>query len=216
MATTCEDPPRAARSRRSRTRRTPGRATAAQRSPACCSRRDRAIRPRAIFESERPTMSTSARRSRTVAGREGLAQCSASGGTRMQDTNRRATPRRCDRVAMAAVLIGLALPVAALGEENRAAARVEAMANFLARAQRISVVVDCSYDVVQDSGQKIEFGERREMTLRRPDRVRVDVTRRDGSRRGIVFDGTQLTAFDLGEKVYATISKPGTVAAALA
>ena len=56
---------------------------------------------------------------------------------------------------------------------------------------------DCSYDVVQDSGQKIEFGERREMTLRRPDRARIDVTRRDGSRRGVLFDGQQLTAFDL-------------------
>lgn len=117
---------------------------------------------------------------------------------------------------IAGLLIAGIHPSAAAGEENLVAARLEAMANFLAKTQRLSVAVDCSYDVVQDSGQKIEFGERRELTLRRPDRVRVEVTRRDGSRRGIVFDGTQLTAFDLDEKVYATVSRPGTVDAALA
>ena len=119
-----------------------------------------------------------------------------------------------------AIIVGLLMagirPSVAGGEEKTAAARIEAMANLLAKAQRLGVAVDCTYDVVQDSGQKIEFGERRELTLRRPDRVRVDVTRRDGSRRGLRFDGTQLTAFDLDEKVYATVPKPGTVDAALA
>ena len=119
-----------------------------------------------------------------------------------------------------AIIVGLLMagtrPSAAGGEEKPAAARIEAMANLLAKAQRLGVAVDCTYDVRQDSGQKIEFGERRELTLRRPDRVRVDVTRRDGSRRGLRFDGTQLTAFDLDEKVYATVAKPGTVDAALA
>jgi hypothetical protein len=118
-----------------------------------------------------------------------------------------------------AIIVGLLMaaihPAVAGSAEKTAATRIEAMANLLAKAQRLGVVVDCTYDVVQDSGQKIEFGERRELTLRRPDRARVDVTRRDGSRRGIVFDGTQLTAFDLDEKVYATIPKPGTVDAAL-
>jgi hypothetical protein len=119
-----------------------------------------------------------------------------------------------------AITVGLLIagihPSVAGGEQNAAAARIEAMANLLAKAQRLGVAVDCTYDVVQDSGQKIEFGERRELTLRRPDRARVAVTRRDGSRREILFDGTQLTAFDLDEKVYATVPKPGTVDAALA
>ena len=120
------------------------------------------------------------------------------------------------RATMAGVFIAVALPPAAVSEDNRAAARLEAMATFLAKTKSLSVAADCSYDVVQDSGQKIEFGERREMTLRRPDRARIDVTRRDGSRRGVLFDGTQLTAFDLDEKVYATVPKPGTADAAFA
>jgi hypothetical protein len=119
-------------------------------------------------------------------------------------------------LAAIAVLIAATHPCVASGEDKAAAAAIEAMANFLAKAQRIGVSVDCTYEVVQDSGQKIEFGERRELKLRRPDRARIDITQRDASRRGIVFDGTQLTAFDLDEKVYATVQKPGTVDAAFA
>jgi outer membrane lipoprotein-sorting protein len=87
----------------------------------------------------------------------------------------------------------------------------EAMASFLAKVPRLSVTADCAYDVVQDSGQKIEFGEVRAITLRRPDRARIETTRRDGTHRGLVFDGKQLAAFDVDEKVYATVPKTGTI-----
>jgi hypothetical protein len=120
---------------------------------------------------------------------------------------------RCaGQAVLVAALLGAAI-VPARGEDA-AGARVRAMASFLAKAPRLSVTIDCAYDVLQDSGEKIEFGERRVVVLRRPDRARVDVTRRDGSRRGVVFDGTQLAVFDLDEKVYSTVSKPGTVDAA--
>jgi hypothetical protein len=78
------------------------------------------------------------------------------------------------------------------------------------------VTLDAVYDVVQDTGQKIEFGETRIMTIRRPDRARVEVRRRDGGRRGFVFDGTRLAVFDLDQKVYATAAAPapGTLDAA--
>lgn len=118
-----------------------------------------------------------------------------------------------------AVLFGLLsfaiCPPVAIGEDISAAARLEAMAKFLSQAQRLGVVADCAYDVLQETGEKIEFGERRELTLQRPNRGRVEVTQRDGARRGLVFDGTQLVAFDRDEKVYATIARPGTLDAAL-
>jgi len=127
------------------------------------------------------------------------------------------SPRRTHHFL--AVILGLLLagirPSAASDDDKVAAARLEAMANFLSKAERLSVTADCTYDVVQDSGQKIEFGERRQLTLRRPDRARFEVTRRDGVRRGLLFDGTQLTAFDLDQKVYATAAKAGTLDAAL-
>ena len=135
-------------------------------------------------------------------------------------------------VLAAAALSALLLPAAVHGEKNRpptrgakkeaatrddetrAGARLEAMAGFLAKAARLSVTIECAYDVLQDSGEKIEFGERRVAALRRPDRARIDVTRRDGARRGLVFDGAQLAVFDLDANVYSTVSKPGTVDAA--
>jgi hypothetical protein len=114
------------------------------------------------------------------------------------------------------LLVGSAGPIAAAAaEENRAATRLDAMASTLTKATRLGVTIDCVYDVVQDSGAKIEFGERRTVVIRRPDRARIDVVRRDGARRGVIFDGKELTAFDLDAKVYTTVSKPGTVDAAL-
>jgi hypothetical protein len=125
--------------------------------------------------------------------------------------------RRCSYagVAAALLLILVTAPANARSEADEGAAkRVEAMASFLAKAPRLSVTVDCSFDVVQDSGQKIEFGEVRAITLRRPDRVRIETTRRDGSRRSLIFDGKQLVAFDVDQKVYATVQKTGTTDAA--
>jgi hypothetical protein len=136
----------------------------------------------------------------------------------VQDLRRTTTrQRRCSGagVAAALLLILVAAPVNARSDADEAAAkRVDAMANFLAKAPRLSVTVDCSFDVVQASGQKIEFGEVRAITLRRPDRVRIETTRRDGLRRGLIFDGKQITAFDLDQKVYATTPKQGTTDAA--
>jgi hypothetical protein len=95
--------------------------------------------------------------------------------------------------------------------DEGAAKRVAAMASFLGKAPRLSVTAECTYDVVQDSGAKIEFGERRLMTIRRPDRAHIEVTNRDGTRRGLVFDGKRLAVFDVEQKVYATAAKPGTI-----
>src|SRR5207247_10460605 len=89
-----------------------------------------------------------------------------------------------------AVLGAVIVPSTAPGEENRAAARLEAMATFLAKAQRLSVTIACASDVGQDSGEKIEFGERRGVGLGRPDHAGIDATRGDGSRGGLRFAGT--------------------------
>jgi hypothetical protein len=52
------------------------------------------------------------------------------------------------------------------------------MANYLAQAQSFSVTIDAAYDVVQASGQKIEFGEVRQILLNRPDDLRIDLQKR--------------------------------------
>lgn len=88
---------------------------------------------------------------------------------------------------------------------------IERMSEFLAGAKQFSVTIDSAYDVVQEWGQKVEFGETRAVTVSRPDRLRIDTTSRDGSKSGVVFDGKNITAFDLQDKVYATTTQPGSV-----
>jgi hypothetical protein len=100
--------------------------------------------------------------------------------------------------------------------EQQAMAVLKRMAEFISQAQRFSVTVDVGFDAVQDSGQKIEFGETRKILLSRPDHLRIDAIKRDGSKSGLIFDGKDSTVFHVKENVYATEAKPGTVDEAIA
>lgn len=134
---------------------------------------------------------------------------------------------QCAWLALAALLAGGAAsaPPAAGAEEEAAAtaepgqdaaALLQRMAELVAGAQGLTVTVDLEYDAVQPDGQKIEFGETRRVALRRPDRLRVDAERRDGQRRGLIFDGKELAVFDLDEGVWASVPKAGSVDDAIA
>jgi hypothetical protein len=98
--------------------------------------------------------------------------------------------------------------------EDKAMNAVLRMAKFLAKAQRLSVTADIGYDADQVWGQKLEFGATRKITIHRPNRVAVDITNRDGTRRGFRFDGKQIAFFGLDEKAYATAQKTGDIDAA--
>lgn len=90
------------------------------------------------------------------------------------------------------------------------------MAGFLSRLERFAVTLDSGYDVVQESGQKIEFGETRQILLARPDRFRVEVQQSDGDSSVTVFDGQTLTVLDAQRGLYATSALAGDIDAALA
>lgn len=105
---------------------------------------------------------------------------------------------------------------AAPDTEEQAMTVLKRMAEFLSQAERFSVTLDMGFDVVQDSGQKIEFGETRKVVLRRPDRLRADEMKRDGSQSTLFFDGQNLSLLQVKENVYATVAKPGTVDEAIA
>ena len=100
--------------------------------------------------------------------------------------------------------------------EEQAMAVLKRMAEFLSQAQRFSVTVDIGFDAVQDSGQKIEYGETRQIALRRPGHLRIDATKRDGSKSTVLFDGKDITVFHPQENVYATVARPGSVDEAVA
>jgi len=107
-------------------------------------------------------------------------------------------------------------PADAQKSEEQAMAVMKRMADYISKAQRFSVMVDTGFDAVQEFGQKIEFGETRKIVLSRPDRLRVDATKRDGSKSEFVFDGKEIALYFARENVYATEARPGTVDQAVA
>ena len=66
------------------------------------------------------------------------------------------------------------------------------MAGYLGGAQSYSVSLRAGYDAVQKSGQKIEFGETRKITLARPDKLRIEGESSDGAKTLTVFSGTEI------------------------
>src|SRR3954447_26537732 len=69
------------------------------------------------------------------------------------------------------------------------------MAEYLAKAESFSLTMDAGYDVVQESGQKIEFDEVRHIVLDRPDDLRIDIERGNGRKEQVLFDGKDVTLF---------------------
>ncbi|SDY03130.1 DUF2092 domain-containing protein [Nitrosomonas sp. Nm58] len=83
------------------------------------------------------------------------------------------------------------------------------MAEFLAKTPRFSVNLESSYEVLQESGQKIEFGESRKVIVSRPNGLRVEVEHSDGEQHLVQYDGKEITVFSPSKNVYAQTSKPG-------
>jgi hypothetical protein len=107
---------------------------------------------------------------------------------------------------------GQAAEAPAVTESQReAAALLTGMAEYLAGLQSFSVMFRAGYDVVQASGQKIEFGETRRLVLARPDRLRMEEVASDGKTDRVLFDGRLITVLDAEAGVYAQAPQPGTI-----
>lgn len=85
------------------------------------------------------------------------------------------------------------------------------MAKTLADAGGFRVTIRSDYDVVQDTGEKITFGERRTVVLKRPSGLRIDVEESNGKRTQVSFDGKAITVLSPKEGVYGQVERPGTV-----
>jgi hypothetical protein len=91
----------------------------------------------------------------------------------------------------------------------------ERMARFLAGTRQFQVTLTMGYEVVQTTGQKLEFSERRQITVARPDRFRVDIQKSNGEAGQVFYDGQRLTVYSETHRVYAQTEKPGRVDDAL-
>ena len=85
------------------------------------------------------------------------------------------------------------------------------MADYLAKLPGFKVRLIASYDAVQESGQKIEFNEIRQVTLLRPNLLRIEQQQSDGASDLTVFDGKEISVFDSDLGVYAKAPQPGSV-----
>lgn len=122
-------------------------------------------------------------------------------------------------LAVALLCVAAARPAAFAKDEPidpRATQIIARMDAYLKHLKTFSVTIEVGYDVEQAWGQKIEFGETRQLTVRRPSQLRLDVTDRDGSTSGVVFDGKSLTVFDKTDHAWASVPKTGSVEDAVA
>ncbi|MDD1611612.1 MAG: DUF2092 domain-containing protein [Methylococcaceae bacterium] len=106
-----------------------------------------------------------------------------------------------------AALSSTAMPLAET--ERDAKTILMNMAEFLAKTPRFSANLTGSFEVLQESGQKIEFGENRKIIVSRPNGLRVEVEHSDGEKHLVFYDGKTITTFSPTQNVYAQVSKLG-------
>lgn len=92
-----------------------------------------------------------------------------------------------------------------------AAALLNDMARKISGTKQFSVTLLIRYDALQESGQLIEFSERRKMILHRPGELRVEVLQSDGDEGGMVINGSSITQFNSAEAVYSQVDRTGDI-----
>jgi hypothetical protein len=92
-----------------------------------------------------------------------------------------------------------------------ALAALEKMGAFLRTLKTFTLRADTTIDeVLDDTGQKIQFGGTVEYHVRLPDRLRAEVAS-DRKQRQFFFDGTTMTLFGPRTKYYASVPAPPTI-----
>ena len=105
---------------------------------------------------------------------------------------------------------------AAMKEDTaEALAILKVMSDFLAGQTVLRIDTDVSWDSVQVTGQRLEFGAHREVVMRRPDRVRIAGFRRSGEEATLYFDGKTISIDLPGEEAYVSLERPGNLEQAL-
>ena len=91
---------------------------------------------------------------------------------------------------------------------------LRAASDYLGKLKEFTVIGSSTHDEVLDSGEKIQSSGRRTVSVKRPNKVAVEF-RGDGDNRRAVYDGKTVTVLSRTRKMYASISVPDTISAAL-
>ena len=83
--------------------------------------------------------------------------------------------------------------------------------DYLSGLEQFHLKGDKTEDVVQESGQKLQFSSSFEVSLKRPDRIFNSRMDDDGIMHRFWYDGKTATMYDEGKKVYGQIRVPETI-----
>jgi hypothetical protein len=95
--------------------------------------------------------------------------------------------------------------------DSYALSLLKEMSSKVAGLVEFTVTLETGFDVLQLSGQKLEFGSRRTAKIRRPNLARFTYEERSGLEGELVFDGSNVYAYERDQNVYATIEQPGDI-----
>jgi hypothetical protein len=98
--------------------------------------------------------------------------------------------------------------------EPKAGEVLKQMCDYLKNLQQFSVQAEINEDVLLTSGQRIQYARSVEASVRRPDRFRAESVG-DTDNRLLVYDGKTITLLDRGKNVFATITAPPEIDAAM-
>jgi hypothetical protein len=84
------------------------------------------------------------------------------------------------------------------------------MGEYLKTLTSFAITIENSYDEALPSGLKIQYLASGVITVRRPDRLRADMSSDDGDR-SIIYDGKSLTVYGKTLNVYAAVDAPPTL-----
>ena len=101
-------------------------------------------------------------------------------------------------------------PTAQADIEPEAISALSAMGAYLRTLPAFEVVGRSTTESVMDDGIKLQFDSTANLKVRRPDRLRVDITN-DRKQRQIFYDGKALTVYGQRIKYYATVAAPPTL-----
>jgi hypothetical protein len=100
---------------------------------------------------------------------------------------------------------------AARASTKAVVARIVESADYLAARKRFAFRSRNTFEVLQVNDQMLEFGATQTVTVRRPDRARIESQDRNGESRVMTFDGKTI-AIDLPEAdAYIAVEKPGSL-----
>lgn len=118
---------------------------------------------------------------------------------------------------MAFIFLAVLSPAVAQNEDSRVlTADGILLASFdrLKSLEGFIVSADITYDEIEPTGQKIQYGASIQAAVRRPDRLRIDY-HGDQQKRSIWYDGENLTVLDLDDNLFATTEAPTEIDALL-